>query len=142
MTEYGQDIIASAIYRGFREYKEDIERRSNFTAVTKEEPEQHETVAEITPEIAIPPDQMIFSVQVASSKNKIAPEPSSFKGHQGVMVMEDGRWFKYLIGTETDYHSALEFCQEIKVDFPDAFVVASKNGELVPLSEALLEINK
>ena len=28
MTEYGQEIIASAIYRGFKEYKEEIDRRA------------------------------------------------------------------------------------------------------------------
>ena len=143
MTEYGQDIIASAIYRGFREYKEEIERRSNFTSIVMEEPEEQEVLetADHAPAI-IPPDQVIFSVQIASSKNKIAPEPSSFKGHNGVLVIEDGRWFKYLIGTESDYHQALDFCQELKRDFPDAFVVASKNGELLPLNEALVEINK
>ena len=142
MTEYGQDIIASAIYRGFRDYKEEIERRSNFTAIVVEEEEEQPTAEPIEEEVVIPPDQVIFSVQIASSKNKIATDPSSFKGHRGVLVIEDGRWFKYLIGAESDYHQALEFCQELKSDFPDAFVVASKNGELLPLNEALVEINK
>ena len=76
------------------------------------------------------------------TKNKINPDPSSFKGLNGVLVMEDGRWFKYLIGTEPDYHKALEYCQQVKGDYPDAFVVASRNGKIVPLSEALVEINK
>jgi N-acetylmuramoyl-L-alanine amidase len=109
-----------------------------------EEPEaEAEAAAKPSPqEVVIPPDQIIFSIQIASSKNKIAPEPSSFKGHSGVLVIEDGRWFKYLIGAESDYHQALEFCQKLKSDFPDAFVVASKNGEMLPLSEALVEINK
>ncbi len=37
MSEYGQDIIASAIYRGFRQYKEEIDRRSNLAVAVKEE---------------------------------------------------------------------------------------------------------
>ncbi len=151
MTAYGQDIIASAIYRGFREYKEEIERRSNFTVV-REETEPLETGSATGTQVAqrerydseetIPPGQIVFSIQVASSKNKIEPEPSSFKGYSGVRVFEDGRWFKYLVGAESDYHRALEYCQQIKRDFPDAFVVASKNGALVPLNDALVEINK
>jgi N-acetylmuramoyl-L-alanine amidase len=142
ITEYGQDIIASAIYRGFRNYKEEIERRSNFTAVVREEPEEAVAEQKAAEAVVIPPDKVIFSIQIASSKNKIATDPSSFKGHSGVQVIEDGRWFKYMIGTEPDYHKALDICQQLKSDFPDAFVVASKNGKLLPLSEALVEINK
>jgi N-acetylmuramoyl-L-alanine amidase len=141
LTEYGQEIIASAIYRGFREYKEEIDRKSNLTVVVAEAPV---TGSETLPESAsVPPlsDQIIFSIQLASSKNKIERAPSSFKGYEEVMVIEDGRWFKYLLGKEIDYHSALEKCKAVKTDYPDAFVVASKSGRIIPLSEALEEIN-
>ena len=57
-------------------------------------------------------------------------------------MIEDGRWYKYLVGQEMDYHRALEKCQELKNTFPDAFVVASKDGKLMPLSDALAEINR
>ena len=39
-------------------------------------------------------------------------------------------------------NDALERCKEIKTDFPDAFVVASLDGKLIPLSDALMEINR
>ncbi len=148
MTEYGQDIIASAIYRGFRDYKEVIERRSSFSTAVREDPEpsREEAVTgdqtAIPTEAVIPEDQIVFSIQVASSKNKIDPDPSSFKGYEGILVLEDGRWFKYLVGAEPDYHRALELCERVKRDFPDAFVVASRNSTLLPLGDALVEINK
>lgn len=141
MSEYGQEIIASAIYRGFKEYKEEIDRKSNLTVVVDDEPV---IVPVATPESGSTPtqsDQIIFSIQLASSKNKIATEPASFKGYEQVKVIQDGRWFKYLLGKENSYHSALERCKTIKSDYPDAFVVASKGGKIVPLSEALKEIN-
>ena len=87
-------------------------------------------------------DQIVFSVQVASSKNKIATDPSSFKGYSQVSVIQDGRWYKYLVGGENIYHTALELCKNVKADYPDAFVVASKNGRIVPLKDALEEINR
>jgi N-acetylmuramoyl-L-alanine amidase len=138
-TEYGQDIIASAIFRGFREYKEEIDRKSNLTVVVTED----EPVTASPSGQAEPPrsDQIIFSIQLASSKNKVATDPAAFKGYQDVMVIQDGRWFKYLLGKENNYHSALEKCKEVKSDYPDAFVVASKGGEILPLREALEEIN-
>jgi N-acetylmuramoyl-L-alanine amidase len=141
MSTYGQEIIASAIYRGFKEYKEEIDRRSNLTVVIPDVaepvPAQREEPVEV-----FEPDQVIFSIQVASSKNKIPADASSFKGYQNVHVFEDGRWFKYIIGKESSYHAALEKCTEIKADYPDAFVVASKNGKIIPMKEALLEINR
>lgn len=141
MTEYGQDIVASAIYRGFREYKEDIDRRTNLTVVKKEKVSQEPVRKSIEKE-KLPSDQIVFSIQIASSKNKISTDPSSFKGQTGVIVVADGRWYKYLVGQEISYHNALESCKTIKHLFPDAFVVASMNGKLMPLNDALIEINK
>jgi len=141
MTKYGQELIASAIYRGFKEYKEEIDRRSNLSVViTEDSPDPKDQSLEF--QNIIEPDQIVFSIQVASSKNKIPTDPSSFKGYQGVRILSDGRWFKYLIGRDISYHDALEKCNTIKGDFPDAFVVASKNDKLVPLKDALQEINK
>jgi len=137
MSQYGQDIIASAIYRGFREYKEEIDRRSNLTVVV-DEPAPAEQAKEQSTAL---PDQILFSVQLASSKNKIATDPASFKGYEQVMVIQDGRWFKYMVGKESNYHTALEKCKAIKSDYPDAFVVASRGGKIVPLNEALEEMN-
>ena len=141
MSKYGQEIIASAIYRGFKEYKDEIDRRSNLSVVIDEETPES-TEQSLDNQIIIEPDQVVFSIQVASSKNKIPTDPSSFKGYKGVRILSDGRWYKYLIGSDISYHTALEKCNEIKADYPDAFVVASKNDKLVPLKDALQEINK
>ncbi len=141
LSDYGQDIIASAIYRGFRGYKEEIDRRSNLSVVIREEPAEEKIPVPELP-VIIDPAQVVFSVQIASTKNKIATDPSSFKGLQDVRVMEDGRWFKYMTGQEVDYYSALEKCKAIKEFFPDAFVVASRDGKIIPMSEALIEINR
>ena len=141
MTTYGQEITASAIYRGFKEYKEEIDRRSNLSVVISED-QGTEAAVSSTTKAVIDPDQVIFSIQVASSKNKIPTEASSFKGYQDVMVIADGRWFKYMIGQENSYHNALEKCNAIKADYPDAFVVASKNGKIIPMKDALREINR
>jgi hypothetical protein len=47
-----------------------------------------------------------------------------------------------MVGQETSYNGVLERCMNVKVDFPDAFVVAMKNGKLIPLNEAIEEINR
>jgi N-acetylmuramoyl-L-alanine amidase len=148
MTEYGQDIIASAIFRGFRDYKEEIDRRSNFSSIVREttptaaDAGMTESLAPMDTNAEVPADQIVFSIQIASSRNKTSTEPSSFKGLDNVRILQDGRWFKYMVDQEVDYPKALDRCLEIKRDFPDAFVVAIRNGKVIPLSEAIIEINK
>ena len=141
LSDYGQDIIASAIYRGFREYKEEIDSRTNLTVVVADENDQGEDLSSKKASDEQSAEKVIFSIQLASSKNKIETDPASFKGYKEVKVIEDGRWFKYIVGSETSYHDALERCKAIKSDFPDAFVVASKSGKIIPLSDALEEMN-
>ncbi|MFC2090651.1 N-acetylmuramoyl-L-alanine amidase [Bacteroidota bacterium] len=149
LTEYGQDIIASAIYRAFKQYKTRIEENSNFTVNTPAaEPETETetdtlTLTDEAAEVTQPSiDKLVFLVQIASSKSLVSTEPASFKGYKGVRVFEKGRWYKYTVGENMTYHEALEACKQIQEDFPGAFVIAVKNDEIISMSEAIMEINQ
>ncbi|HDR68214.1 MAG TPA: N-acetylmuramoyl-L-alanine amidase [Bacteroidaceae bacterium] len=137
MTGEGQSIIASAIFRAFRDYKEIIENRSHFN----NDISPREDTAD-TAEPDVDPSLIFFRVQIASSRNRVPADPSAFKGYQDVSIIEEGRWFKYVVGGNADYNMALEQCRKVKKDFPDAFVVAVRGDKIFPLSEALIEINK
>jgi N-acetylmuramoyl-L-alanine amidase len=147
MTEYGQDLVASGIYRAFKQYKARIEENSKFTVEQTPGSEQ-EAASEAEPalpastQMKINPDEIFFLVQIASSKNLVPTEPSSFKGYDDVTVIEHGKWYKYAVGRVMTYHDALEKCAMVKEDFPDAFVIAVRNNEIVPLNDAILEINR
>jgi N-acetylmuramoyl-L-alanine amidase len=140
-TENGQDIIASAIYRAFKQYKSRIEGRSNFTLETAA-PRADAASAEGASLIADTDGQLVFCVQVAALRNRVDPTPDHFNGYRGIEVIDDGRAYKYVINEDFTYHQALERCSIIKKDFPGAFVIAVKNGAIVPLADALKEINK
>jgi N-acetylmuramoyl-L-alanine amidase len=155
MTDHGQDLIASAIYRAFKQYKHRIEENSKFTqepVIAENTGAEWESKANMTGNTADygledhdqpqEDDRITFLVQIASTKNRIDPEPSGFKGYQNITVIEHGKWYKYAVGNNLSYHEALEKCTQVKNDFPDAFVIAVRNNELVPLSEAIVEINK
>lgn len=142
MSEYGQEIISSAIYRGFREYKEQIDRRSNLSVAKNDNPARTNIVSTDNPPSPIEPNKVFFAIQIASSRSKSNTEPAAFKGYTDVSVTEDGRWFKYMVGKKATYQEVLNYCLDVKKDFPDAFVVALKNNKIVPLSEAIEEINR
>lgn len=142
MSEYGQNIISSAIYRGFREYKEQIDRRSNLSVAINVNPTSTSIVSTDNSPLPIEPNKVFFAIQIASSRSKSNTDPAAFKGYTDVNVTEDGRWFKYMVGKRASYQEVLNYCLDVKKDFPDAFVVALKNNKIIPLSEAIEEINR
>ena len=139
MSEYGQDIIASAVYRAFKQYKNRIEERSRFTTTQEE---RDEAAEKTTTAPATSTGTIVFRIQVASSRSKVDTDPSAFKGYEDIKVYRQGRWYKYTVPGAVEYEKALEQCSMVKKDYPGAFVVAVKNGELIPLNEALVEINR
>ena len=154
MSDYGQDLIASAIYRAFKRYKQRIEENSKFTIDEKVAARQQETRTDLLTgdlsdvgeqrdsKFEQHSDEVRFKIQIASSKSMIDPVPSAFNGYENVSVIPQGKWYKYAIGDDLSYHDALKKCSSVKDDFPGAFVIAVKNNEVVPLNEALIEINR
>lgn len=142
MSNYGQDIIASAIYRGFKEYKAEIDRRSNLSVAKTEDNPASSAVSQASSPLLLETNRVIFAIQIASSRSETSTEPSAFKGYTDVSIIEDGRWYKYMTGRQASYQEALNHCLNVKKDFPDAFVVALKNNKVIPLSEAIEEINR
>jgi N-acetylmuramoyl-L-alanine amidase len=123
-SENGQAIIASAIYRAFKEYKARIESRSNFTFA-----EQDTATAWL-------------GVQVMASAKKIPTDYRKFRNYSGVTEIYDGRKYKYIIGRTQSLTKAKELRSKLVKPFPGAFVVGVKSKKIIPLDEALKEINR
>lgn len=140
-SDEGQDYLASAIFRAFREYKENIERSSNFESVEKDENEIliPAQTGSVTTENE---SELYFKVQVLSSKNQISADADYFRSFKYVEEFKSGKWYKYAVGKEYNYKSIISLCSEVKKEYSDAFVIAIKKGEIIPLKEAIEEINK
>ena len=83
-------------------------------------------------------DEIIFKVQVISSKRPVGPNSPRFKGLKNVWEYQDGGLYKYTLGNKNDLRSASELQSELRKNgFGDAFVVAFKNGKRIPVREAL-----
>jgi N-acetylmuramoyl-L-alanine amidase len=63
-----------------------------------------------------------------------------FKNYKFAKEIKNGKWYKYAIGESSSYEEILKYSKEVRKDFPDAFVIAVKNGEIVNLKQALEEI--
>jgi N-acetylmuramoyl-L-alanine amidase len=139
-SEEGQTYLASAIFRAFREYKESIERSSNFESIDKSEIDLKNSI-ESPEKINFDNSELYFKVQVFSSRKPITADADYFKNFTDVEEFKSGKWFKYAVGKENSYKNIISLCSEVKKIYPDAFVIAIKNGEIIPLKDAIEEIN-
>jgi N-acetylmuramoyl-L-alanine amidase len=160
MSEEGQTYIASAIFRAFRDYKVSIEKRSDAlfasTGRSTNGASQQEAEVKILEEVlkgqaslessAYPiqdsndpvlKDEIIFKVQIGSSRNRIPMNSDFFKGLSNVEVFESDGLFKYVVGNASSVEEVSAYRKELTAKFPDAFVVAIRKGNLISLKEAL-----
>ena len=129
-SEYGQDIIASAIYRAFRDYKNEIEEQT-IKPLTAD----NDTVTMLAN------DPPIFKIQVAASKNKINLNTKKFRKYNSIEEHFDGTYYKYTIGSENCYDKIVTLHKKIKRKFKDSFIVAYKNDKKISVKEAKAEIS-
>ncbi|UCG28311.1 MAG: N-acetylmuramoyl-L-alanine amidase [Bacteroidales bacterium] len=124
ISDTGQDYIASAVFRAFREYKNAIERKSDFS------------------QAALDTTRIHFMVQISASKRPIPAESEYFKDLDDVKEFKTDKLYKYAVGNEYSYDEIMKYIQIIKTSFPDAFIIAVRNEKIIPLREALNEINE
>jgi len=141
MSKSGQEYIASAIYRAFKNYKSIIEEKSHFVAKIdsnsiNKEPKKikvEEDVNEI--------NSISFKVQIASSSNSIPTTSEFFKGFENVEEYQLNNFYKYTVGSTSSFEKIVEYKKIVEGKFPDAFIVAiDQNKNFIPLSEALNQL--
>jgi N-acetylmuramoyl-L-alanine amidase len=138
----GQDLMASALFRAFKEYKALMEGVSS-TPVVQQEPERPVAAPAATP-AATPEVPVViasgvrFKVQLATSSKRIQPTPANFNGLEGVEEHQGSGTFKYTLGNEATLEEARKvqkLCRDKGYD--GAFIVAFKGGERIDLAEAV-----
>lgn len=85
----------------------------------------------------VDPDAVRFVVQFMAVPEKIALTDRRFKGIPNVNCYNEGNLWKYTAGNERDLPSAKKVLEEVKKQYPDAFVIAFKGEEKIPVSEAV-----
>lgn len=98
-----------------------------------------EVIAESRDDIPAPvnPDVPIFKVQILSSSRKISLNDETLKGLKGCECYQDGTLWKYTYGSSTNYNEIRKLQKELTNRFPDAFIIAFKNGKRTNVNEAI-----
>jgi len=154
MSEEGQNVISSAIFRAFRDYKKIIESKSSF-ALASRNSKQSDSMGSVfiknsnatdsfpvesAPAAAdIPLSKVEFKVQIAASSKPIPTNSHTFKGLNDVREYHVGDIYKYAVGSSQTFPEIISYSKQIKERFPDAFIIAVKNMNIIPLDQALQE---
>jgi len=131
-SEKGQDYIASAIYRAFKDYKTDVENQMNTTFPITVEPKVVDTVSG---------DIIAFRIQIVTSSSKIALDSPEFKELGEMKEYIASGYYKYTVGDERDLEAAYKLQAEVREKgYKSAFIVAFENERRISLADAIKKI--
>lgn len=81
----------------------------------------------------------VFKVQILASGSKLSPSSPQFKGQTGIDCYEEGGLYKFTVGASTDYNEIYQLRKSLLDKFPEAFIIAFKNGQKTDVRQAIAE---
>jgi N-acetylmuramoyl-L-alanine amidase len=166
ISDKGQEYIASAIYRAFRQFKEKFENPiSSKEPIVKNEPVSTESIQmnirpydsspvivtkDIDQGITVPktdpptkksnqpdPGELSFRVQIGVAKVDIGSHAKKFSAFKQVKMYKHNGMYKYTVGDEANLNGALSLLAQVKgKGIKDAFIVVFRNDQRIPQDEA------
>lgn len=94
---------------------------------------------DVKPSVADSDDRPVFKIQIFASSRSIRPGSSQFKGLEDVDCYNENDLMKYTYGSSTDYNEIYRLRKTILDKFPEAFIIAFKNGKKMNVSQAIRE---
>lgn len=79
----------------------------------------------------------VFKIQILTTSRKLALTDAALKGLKGCEWYEAGGDLKYTYGSSADYNEIRRLRKQIIDRFPDAFIIAFKNGQRMDVNEAI-----
>lgn len=94
---------------------------------------------DVKPSVADSDDRPVFKIQIFASSRSIRPGSSQFKGLEDVDCYNENDLMKYTYGSSTDYNEIYRLRKTILDKFPEAFIIAFKNGKKMNVNQAIRE---
>ena len=146
-SKQGQEYLASAIYRAFKIYKENIEGRSRYAnnpvavgGAVEDIPDREirpKAILQKSTETIHPDDSTVYyMVQVLTTTISRPLDDQSFSNHGHVAEFKVNNLYKYAVGRSTSYEQISGSLEVIQEEFPGAFIIAVRSGKIIPLQEA------
>ncbi|SEK29344.1 N-acetylmuramoyl-L-alanine amidase [Aquimarina amphilecti] len=135
-SKKGQDEMAKSIISSIVDYKESLD--ATYYVPESETPEvvNNDSITKVVGQKSY--EGITFKVQIAAGSNDIELESKNFNGLDQLSKIQFEGLHKYYFGSTSNY-SLIKELRNVAVDkgYPSCFVVAFKNNEIIPLTEAL-----
>jgi len=82
-------------------------------------------------------DQIIYKVHLISSPVKLSTESVFFKGLGKIEEIKLSETYNYMAGKSSDFENISTLLETARINFPDATLVAFKNGRKIKLEKAI-----
>ena len=83
--------------------------------------------------------QPIFKVQLFAFNRQLKTGSEQFHGRTDIECIQEGKLYKYTIGASTNYDEIVKLREKLLKDFPQAFIIAYKNGVRIDTKQAITE---
>ena len=103
-----------------------------------EQPVVEETKPVETPQppVKAVPARPVYKVQILASSSKIKVGDARLKGLKNADYYQEGGLYKYTVGSSEDFNEITRLRRELAQKFPEAFIVAFKDGKRINVNEA------
>lgn len=81
----------------------------------------------------------LFKIQIMATSKRLREGDARFRSLKGCECYEEGNMFKYTYGASNDYEEMARLRKQIAAEFPQAFIIAFKEGRKVSVQEAIRE---
>lgn len=152
------DDIAKGIYEAFAKYKNKYDRSVSvpYRAANRQEstlpkivpdsykaaPAAKKTVPAAKKAVPAPKDAPVFKLQIFVGNRNLRKGDDHFKGETEFDSFQEGNLVKYTLGASTNYNEIYRLRKEKMEKFPEAFIIAFKNGEKYDVNQAIREFKQ
>lgn len=143
------DDIAKGIYEAFSNYKNKYDKSVSVPYRASEC--RVSAVPTIVPSIKVDSSKKVekekeetpvFKLQIFVGDRMLRKGDSHFKGETEFDSFKEGSLVKYTIGSSTNYNEIYRLRKEKLDKFPEAFIIAFKNGEKYDVNQAIREFRQ
>lgn len=87
-------------------------------------------------------DAPVFKLQIFVSNRMLRKGDAHFKGETGYDSYQEGNMVKYTMGASTNYNEIFRLRKTLAEKFPEAFIIAFKNGKKYDVNQAIREFKQ
>lgn len=158
IQDYSQDVMAVSIYNGFVEYKNQVEKTNKPLLPVPKKGAANTQTTPVASQTNDKPEKPIqnntgtsaekptannnnnhgisFRVQFFATPENIPVTDKKFKSLPQVKKYFENNLWKYTSGDEFSFEAIQAVLTTVRKQYPDAFVIAFRNDEKIPVSKA------